>query len=154
MRHTNVLPTVVLVTIAFATSCSHSPRLVRESGQVDAFRSQYLLHHPDDPYKKQIVNSQVRKDMSMMQVLAAWGLPNVRSEVAKNGCETWTYFAVEESTREVVGYQLVFDKNRLCHWVMSNRPEMGLVNPEDLTGLPTVGTSQTLPGGMGLEQKP
>ena len=86
-------------------------------------------------------------------VLAAWGLPNMRSEVSKNGSETWTYFAIDETSREVHGYQLVFDKNRLCHWVISDHPGQGILNPEDLTGLPTVGDTQTLPSGMGLEQK-
>lgn len=154
MRGTNVLPTVVLVTAAFAVSCSHAPRLDRDPDQVGAFRSEYLLTHPDDPFKKEIMNNQVRRDMSIMQVLAAWGLPNARTEVAKNGSETWTYYAIDKSSREVVGYQLVFDKNRLCHWVISANAGQGLLTPDDLTGLPTVGTTESLTGGLGLEQKP
>ena len=153
MRFANALPTVALVTIAFAVSCSPAPQLVRNPDQVEGFRAQYLMHHPDDPFKNEIMNSQVRKDMTIMQVLAAWGLPNMRSEVSKNGSETWTYFAIDETSREVHGYQLVFDKNRLCHWVISDHPGQGILNPEDLTGLPTVGDTQTLPSGMGLEQK-
>jgi hypothetical protein len=155
MNGARSLGVVAIVSLAFAASCSHAPRLERDSTQVAEFRAQYLKHHPDDPFKEDILNSRVQKEMNYMQVLASWGLPYARTGIADDGTETWSYIAVEAVSREVLRYDLVFTKNRLINWLVSDDLGMGLIYPDDLTGLPTMSTGMDSPSsGLGsLEQK-
>ena len=153
MRGTSSLGIVVIVVIGFAVSCSHAPQLERTSEQVAGFRSQYLEHHPDDRFKKQILKNEVHKEMNFMQVLAAWGLPNVRNGVDEQGSETWGYFAVDKHSKEVKRYDLVFNRSRLIGWLISDDPGLGLLNPEDLTGLPVMSTGGMSPSELGSMDK-
>jgi hypothetical protein len=155
MRGARSLGIVAIVTVAFAASCSHAPRLERNTGQVAEFRAQYVKHHPDDPFIKDILNSRVQKEMNYMQVLASWGLPYARTGIAEDGTETWAYIAVEAVSKEVLRYDLVFSRNRLINWLISDDLPPGLIYPEDLTGFPTMDTGLSTSSGLGsLEQKP
>ena len=147
---------VAIGLLVFAASCSHAPRLERNSTQVAEFRAQYLEHHPDDPFKKDILSSRVQKEMNYMQVLASWGLPYARTGIAEDGTETWSYIAVEALSKEVLRYDLVFTKNRLINWLISDNLGQGLIYPKDLTGLPIMSTGmEKSSSGLGsLEQKP
>ena len=156
MKVTVSLGVVAIAAGLFAASCSHAPRLERNSEEVAGFRAHYLEYHPHDPFKKQILKSEVHKDMSYMQVLASWGLPNLRSGNAEEGSEVWAYYAVDEHSKELRNYQLAFYRNRLIIWQITNDPGIGLVHPDDLTGLPVVdSSSMTMSSGLGsLGSKP
>jgi hypothetical protein len=104
---------------------------------VASFRTQYLETHPNDKFEKQILESEVRKGMNFMQVLASWGLPNKRAIVNDSGNETWTYYAMDEHTKVLTSYELVFGKSQLTHWVIDGGAP-GLTN---LTGVPTVSST-------------
>jgi hypothetical protein len=130
----------VIVTVAFAASCSHAPRLERSTGQVAEFRTHYIKYHPDDPFIKDILDSRVQKEMNYMQVLASWGLPYARTGIADDGTETWSYVALEAVSKEVLRYDLVFCKNSLVNWLISDDLPPGLIYPEDLIGFPTMDT--------------
>ena len=70
---------VIGIVVVLTVSCTHAPQLDRTSDQVAGFRTHYLEHNPDDPFKKDIMRGKVHKEMNYMQVLASWGLPNVRT---------------------------------------------------------------------------
>ncbi len=155
MKRARSLGIVAIVTVAFAASCSHAPRLERNTSQVAEFRAHYLEYHPDDPFIKDILNSRVQKEMNYMQVLASWGLPHARTGIAEDGSETWAYLAVDRVSKAVWRYELVFSKNSLVNWLISNDPGLGLIYPDDLTRLPTMDTDMETSSGLGsLEQKP
>ena len=129
-----------IAVVALAAACSHAPQLTRHSDHVLVFRTQYLQHYSGAPFEKEIRNGEIHKSMNFMQVLAAWGLPNVRSQPSPDGNETWTYFSVDEHTSELRSYALVFTKNCLTRWVVSDRSDMSLLTLDDLSGLPRVAT--------------
>ncbi|MDH3216032.1 MAG: hypothetical protein OEN01_07030 [Candidatus Krumholzibacteria bacterium] len=132
--------TILVVVIAFAASCSHSPRLPRGTQEVASLRAEYLQNNPDDPFKGQILNSEVSKGMNVLQVLASWGLPNVRRGYAQGHSESWTYYAVDEHTQKLLSYELVFYKSTLSLWVMDgDAAGLGTLTPRDLIGIPTIG---------------
>jgi len=154
MKAARSLGIVAILTVVFAASCSHAPVLERNTTQIAEFRAQYLEHHPDDPFMKDILSSRVQKEMNYMQVLASWGLPYARTGIADDGTETWSYIAVESVSKQILRYDLVFTKNSLINWLISDNLPDGLI-PENLTGFPTMDSGLTTSSGLGsLEQKP
>ena len=151
MKAARSLGIVAVLTVAFAASCSHAPVLERNTTQIAEFRAHYLKHHPDDPFMKDILSSRVQKEMNYMQVLASWGLPYARTGIAKDGSETWSYIAIEAVSKEVLRYDLVFAKNSLISWLVSDNPPLGLIYPDDLTGFPTIDTGMGATGPGSLE---
>lgn len=134
---------VVVVAVALAVvSCAHSPRLSRQSEDVTTLRAEYLNNYPDDEFKQQIINGEVRKGMNIFQVLASWGLPNVRRGVTRGTSESWIYYAVDEHTQKLMSYELVFQKRSLSYWIIDGDvPGLGTLTPRDLIGIPTIGES-------------
>jgi hypothetical protein len=92
--------------------------------------------------------------MNFMQVLASCGLPNLRAGGSAEGSETWTYYARDGHTKKVLSYELVFSKNELSNWIIGAAGP-GLLNPDDLTGLPTVGVTPVEdPASSSLQKRP
>ena len=140
---------VIGIVVVLTVSCTHAPQLDRTSDQVAGFRTHYLEHNPDDPFKKDIMRGKVHKEMNYMQVLASWGLPNVRTGVAADGSETWGYYAVDKHSKEVRRYDLLFSKNRLITWFISN-PDQDLHHQDEVADLPVISTSSmTMSSGLG-----
>jgi hypothetical protein len=128
---------VLAAAVCAVAACSHAPQLTRHSDQTAVFRAQYLQYYAGDPFEGEIRHGIVHKTMNFMQVLAAWGLPNARTQQSWDGDETWTYFAVDEHSNSLISYDLVFTDGRVDRWVVRHPADMPILPPEDLTGLPT-----------------
>jgi hypothetical protein len=147
------LVALAAVIVVLAVSCTHAPQLNRTSDQVLEFRTHYLTNNPDDRFKEDIMKSKVHREMNYMQVLAAWGLPNVRTGVADDGSETWGYYAVDDVSRDVRRYDLLFSKNRLVSWYISD-PDANLLHRDEVSDLPVISTSSmTMSSGLGSTDK-
>ncbi len=111
-----ILLLVLVVTVA--VSCSRLPRSIRSNDEMASIRAEYLQNNPDGEYNGHITEGRVVKGMNTLEVLASWGVPNVRRGWELDKEEYWTYYAKDEHTQQLVSYDLVFDDRVLKRWVI------------------------------------
>ena len=144
-----------------AASCSHAPRLATVPAKRDDFRVEYLRNNPDGKHNRHIRNGEITKGMSVIEVLASWGLPNTRrtGQVERN--EYWTYYSHDIHTDTYTSYALVFQTRVLSRWVIETdiRP-FDALGQRDLLGIHSQGKPQTegvsgsINEGGALKKKP
>jgi hypothetical protein len=81
-----------------------------------SIREEYLANHPEGVYNAYIREGRVVKGMGNVEVLAAWGLPNVRRPGKEAGVEYWEYYARDEQSNSIVSYELAFVERVLNRW--------------------------------------
>jgi len=142
---------LVVVTLALAASCSQLPASHRSDEHTTSIRAEYLQNHPDGKYNAYIAEGRVVKGMSVVEVLASWGLPNARRSVAQENSEFWTYYAKDEQTQQIVSYELVFQTKVLAKWVVHAESQTALgSNQPNPSETPTVEETLRLgPGDTG-----
>jgi hypothetical protein len=131
---------VVLAAIV-AVSCSRLPRTDKPPEEMASIRAEYLQNHPDGQYTDHIMEGRVVKGMNTLEVLASWGLPNVRRNWSQDNSEYWTYYAQDEHTEQVVSYDLIFEEKVLARWVVGTERGKSLGS---VPGDPSVGTVQEI----------
>ncbi len=110
---------VFVVSFVIAVSaCSSMLRIDRDSADRTDIRENYLQNNPDGPHNARITNGEVVKGMGVIEVLASWGLPDVRRSSQQTSAEFWTYYTVDERSQMVSSYDLVFDNRVLSRWVV------------------------------------
>jgi len=107
---------VVVLALAFAVSCSPLPQSSRTDEQLTGLRAEYLNSHPDGKFNVLITEGRVVKGMSDLEVLASWGLPNIRRTADTGTAQYWAYYAKDEQTNKIVSYELVFESKLLRRW--------------------------------------
>ena len=126
---------VLVATVA--VSCSQLPPSDKSPEEMASIRAEYLENNPNGKYTGYIMEGRVVKGMNTLEVLASWGLPNVRRNWTPDNAEYWTYYAQDEHTRKVVSYDLVFEDKVLSRWIVSaaegNAPGAELVSPSTRT---------------------
>ncbi|UCH83444.1 MAG: hypothetical protein JSW50_13445 [Candidatus Latescibacterota bacterium] len=103
-----------------AVSCSQLPPSDKSPEEMASIRAEYLENNPNGKYTEYIMEGRVVKGMNTMEVLASWGLPNVRRNWTPDNAEYWTYYARDEHTKKVVSYDLVFENRVLNRWVVNS----------------------------------
>lgn len=116
MSRPSCLLLVLVATVA--VSCSQLPPSNKTNEEMAGIRAEYLQNNPDGKYTDHIMEGRVVKGMGTLEVLASWGLPNVRRNWNQDNAEYWTYYARDEHTRQVVSYDLVFEDKKLTRWVV------------------------------------
>ncbi|UCG51264.1 MAG: hypothetical protein JSW58_13870 [Candidatus Latescibacterota bacterium] len=158
----NSMRSVVLLVLAMmvAVSCSQLPRSTKSPEEMANLRSEYLQNHPDGTYNQHIMEGRVVKGMNTLEVLASWGLPNLRRSWKHDNSEYWTYYAKDEHTQRLVSYELVFEERVLHRWVVNTgvSPALGTapVDPgtsRTITETLRLGTATTDPGSAGKKKK-
>jgi hypothetical protein len=109
---------LLVLAATVAVSCSQLPRSNKSTEEMAGIRAEYLQNNPDGKYTDHIMEGRVVKGMSTLEVLASWGLPNVRRNWNRDDAEFWTYYARDEHTQQVVSYDLVFENKLLTRWVV------------------------------------
>jgi len=115
-RHSCLL---LVLAATVAVSCSQLPRSNKTPEEMASIRAEYLQNNPDGKYNDYILEGRVVKGMGTLEVLASWGLPNVRRNWNPDNAEYWTFYARDEHTGQVVSYDLVFENKKLTRWVVS-----------------------------------
>lgn len=117
----NSMRSVLLLVFAVvvAVSCSQLPRSTKSPEEMASLRSEYLQNHPDGKYNQHILEGRVVKGMNTLEVLASWGLPNLRRGWKHDNSEYWTYYAKDEHTKQLLSYELVFEEMILSRWVVN-----------------------------------
>lgn len=116
-----------------ATSCSHTPRSTRDPESLASIRAQYLQDNPDGQFNDSILRGELIKGMNVIEVLASWGLPELRSFDSKT--ESWTYYLRDDLSPESRVYELTFTDRVLTGWsVDRTSAAVGGVTAPLLTG--------------------
>jgi hypothetical protein len=108
----------IVFVLALTASCSSLPKSSPLDEAHASMRAEYLENHPDGKYNAHINEGRVVKGMGVEEVLAAWGVPNQRRSWKHDNAENWTYYARDEHTGQVLGYELVFEEQLLARWVV------------------------------------
>lgn len=116
---------LLVLVLAVAVSCSRLPRSTKSNDEMASIRAEYLQNNPEGKYNDHIKEGRVVKGMNTLEVLASWGIPNIRRGWEHDRTEYWTYYAKDEHTEQLVSYDLVFDEKVLNRWVIGTA-EAGL----------------------------
>ena len=113
---------VLLLLAAVLVSCSHHPRTLDGSDSILEGRQDYVSAHPEGLYNHHILNGEVVKGMSLMEVLASWGLPNSRRHSETGSQEYWFFVSQDKDAGMIRRYELVFQDQLLHNWnvILSN----------------------------------
>jgi hypothetical protein len=109
---------LAVIVLALTASCSQLPQSSRTDEQMTSIRGEYLQNHPEGMYNAYIREGRVVKGMGIVEVLASWGLPNVRRPAPEGEVEFWAYYAKDEQTQRLVSYELVFEGKVLNRWTV------------------------------------
>jgi len=109
---------LTMLVLALAVSCSQLPQSSRSDEQITSIRAEYLENHPDGVYNTYIREGRVVKGMGIVEVLASWGLPNVRRPGPEGNVEFWEYYARDEQSNSLVSYELAFVEKALNRWTV------------------------------------
>jgi hypothetical protein len=83
---------------------------------VKQMRADYLRDHPDGRFNRYIERGEVVRGMNMLEVSAAWGLPETRRPTEDREVEYWTYFSQDEITGDWCRYTLTFEDKAVSDW--------------------------------------
>lgn len=108
--------TVVALLGLILLACAHVPRTYDETDAVKRLRLQYVRTHPNGRFNAHILKGEVTKGMDFLDVLASWGLPNLRRGSRESVYENWVYYARDEETGRFTVYELVFKDQHLVDW--------------------------------------
>ena len=97
-------------------ACSHTPRSMNDDLTVQRMREESLREHPGGPFNQYITRGEVVRGMSVLEVSAAWGLPETRRPSKDHKAEYWTYFSEDEISGDWSRYTLTFEETKLADW--------------------------------------
>ena len=147
---------MILALVVSLASCTRAPRLTTSDPSRLEIRDEYLAKHPDGRYNKEIRNGGVKKGMSVIEVLASWGLPNMRRAQTDTQTEFWTYYIRDVHSNQLMSYQLTFENRVLKRWVHATDVAEDTRDPKERYG----GTSDASAGdtpsssSSGTDSKP
>jgi hypothetical protein len=109
------LPTLVL-SVSF---CTPNPRMVSgtEPDYLLKLRADYLSSNPSGEYNEFIKRGEVVRGMDVLEVLAAWGHPKVRTKFT-DLTEKWTYHEVDPDSKDSIDYTFTFHQGVLSDWAL------------------------------------
>jgi hypothetical protein len=116
-------------------ACSHTPKALNDSVSVLQTREDYLLSHPDGKYNQYIERGEVVRGMNYVQVSAAWGIPETRSQSKDKKFEYWTFVGHDDLSGDWTRYTFVFQKGVLTDWDLNRHfTKNGTLAQWSLTG--------------------
>lgn len=102
--------------LLFALGCSNISTVERAELTDSDSRDKYIKEHPGGLHNDHIVNGEITVGMSVYEVLASWGFPNVYMISDSEEKEYWIYYVAESSLHGVTIYTLAFSDQVLEGW--------------------------------------
>jgi hypothetical protein len=102
--------------VVVVAACSRAPAPFQGNPALDELRASYLRTHPEGAFTAHVEKGEVVKGMGFVEVLAAWGLPNLRRGSEDNPTEVWEYLVKDDASGDVTVYRLVFRDRILVDW--------------------------------------
>ena len=127
---------LLALTASVLASCATSPPRREDTAAILEIRDEYIRTHPGGPFNGAIARGEVAVGMGYYDVLAAWGMPDVRERDADRDEERWTYVLTSENQADWLRYDFVFAKRMLVEWEWSRGVASGSVPlPDDPRGV-------------------
>jgi len=145
MKYARIL--LILIVAVIMTACSKLPPMSNVDDEVLSLREHYLATHPEGQFNENIARGEVTRGMHVVEVLAAWGLPNVRWAVQHSPDHHWAYFVRDDATQTVNGYELVFEDRVLVRWVIAKDVDAKQWPPRNESTVPIESAGFTSSGG-------
>jgi hypothetical protein len=129
---------VLLLALAASllASCATSPPRREDTPAILEIRDDYIRTHPDGAFNVVIARGEVAVGMGYYDMLAAWGIPDVRERDAERDEERWVYVLTSENQADWLRYDFIFAKRMLVEWEWSRGVASGSVPlPDDPRGI-------------------
>lgn len=128
--------------VAVNLGCSCVTKVERENFVDSSFRDEYTKQNPESPFCENIKNGEITRGMSVQEVMASWGLPNVYLVSMKKSEEYWVYYIRNDLSSSILIYTLIFsDDSKLSDWDIDMKRFIDnsyVYNPESLKESVTV----------------
>lgn len=124
---------VLLLALATSVlaSCATSPPRREDTAAILEIRDEYIRKHPDGPFNVVIARGEAAVGMGYYDMLAAWGIPDVRERDAERDEERWVYVLTDENQADWQRYDFIFAKRMLVEWEWSRGVASGSVLRSD-----------------------
>ena len=114
MKYTSLLLVMVMVITGFG--CSAVSTFERENLTRPEAREDYIRQHQNGIYNECIRNGEITRGMSIHEVTASWGFPNVYLVSRDAPEQRCVYYVNDTSLRSVLIYTLTFEDDILNGW--------------------------------------
>ena len=105
---------VALFITSYGCSCVST---VERANLISAdIRENYVKRHPGGIYNDCIVNGEIMRGMSVDEVIASWGFPNVYFVTKTAPAEQWIYYIKDSNSLSMLIYTLSFADDTLQLW--------------------------------------
>lgn len=138
MRPRGYCSRVLLLVLAASVlaSCATSPPRRADTAAILEIRDEYIRTHPSGPFNVAIARGEVAVGMGYYDMLAAWGMPDMRERDAARDEERWVYVLPSENEVDWMRYDFIFAKRTLVEWEWSRGVASGSVPlPDDPRGV-------------------
>ncbi|MDD4857505.1 MAG: hypothetical protein PHD74_05280 [Candidatus Krumholzibacteria bacterium] len=110
-------------------------------------RQAYIASNPASPNTQHIKNGEIAAGMSIEEVIASWGTPNVYINSRAGKMEHWIYYIPETDSDAFRELTLTFRGDTLRTWVEDAGPsiEGGFLSPNDPRSDQPTETPSTIP---------
>jgi len=130
----------LLCILAGVTACATTPPRRSETIAIRQIREDYLRVYPEGPHNAEINRGEIVKGMSLYEVLASWGIPDLRAVSAERDREEWTYVVLDDNAVDWVSYDCVFHGNELVEWYQRRNVGTGapvVAKPTEMIPIPS-----------------
>ncbi len=110
------LPILVAVLAVLWSGCTCKSDVERANLiDVDS-RKDYIKLHPDGFFNDLILEGEITRGMSVHEVIASWGMPNVYAVSRTSPAEHWLYYIRDRESLSMLIYTLTFENDTLRIW--------------------------------------
>jgi hypothetical protein len=117
-----------------ALGCSGVSTVEKANLTTPVAREEYANAHPGDQHNVCIRNGEITRGMSVHEVIASWGMPNVYVVSRSKPGEQWIYYLKDRDSLLLLIYTLSFADDTLSVWDIDQKrlPGQALVSTVDL----------------------
>lgn len=123
MRYLPILFAAILV--LGASGCSCVSTVERANFVPTETRSEYISLHPDGAFSECILNGEIVAGMTMQEVAASWGMPNVYVVTRTEPSDQWIYYVKDRESLSTLIYTLAFSSDTLRGWDIDQKRSIG-----------------------------
>lgn len=88
-------------------------------------REEYVKAHPEGTYNECIREGEITAGMTMHEVIASWGMPNVYVVTRTQPAEQWIYYLKDRDSLSMLIYTLSFSDDTLRVWDIDQKRFVG-----------------------------
>lgn len=110
------LPILLAVLAVVWSGCTCKSTVERANLVAADAREDYVRLHPDGIFNDLIREGEITHGMSVNEVIASWGMPNVYALSRSSPSEHWIYYIRDRESLSMLIYTLTFENDTLRVW--------------------------------------